>query len=470
MLAFVAERVFSLALMKYLIQDVSAEVFGIWTQIVSVSGLVNILFMLRLDNALLTVLANKDKDRRKLYFLLASISILPLSFLAYLGVLIFGDGLSTLIFGAPSYHYLLIPILLLSISEAFGYLSYAYLRVMQLQRLVSLHYFVRFSGRSILLILLLVQFELSLVTSLYWLCVFGVVIAIASFLPGANHLPSSDELKDVFRRASKEGIAQLFVAIIYWLIANIDRYVIVYFIGLKDMAIFAFLTGIAAPISLLPSILQSSLLPALSKASHEKNDRFNQLSTDLFKVNLFIGLAAIAGLVAVSPLLVQLIGSTEFQLNEGLFLLVGIVMLATSFDLILGGMFTARRQSTTHLKISLLSLVFYVLLLIWVVPRYGLAGMLTARLATLLIGSSIMCVWLNYNPIQKDVIWQFMRWTASAIFMCAILVYLPLEGFFNNGWLELLLLVFAGVSIYFLLNMTYVRADLRSVFLRNYSA
>ena len=157
-------------------------------------------------------------------------------------------------------------------------------------------------------------------------------------------------------------------------------------------------------------------------------------------------------------------------MQEGLFLLVGIVMLATSFDLILGGMFTARRQSTTHLKISSLSLVFYVLLLIWVVPRYGLAGMLTARLATLLIGSSIMCVWLNYNPIQKDVIWQFMRWTASAIFMCAILVYLPLEGLFNNGWLELLLWVFAGVSIYFLLNMTYVRADLRSVFLRNYSA
>ena len=83
MVAFLVDRVVSLLLIKFLIQNVSVETFAIWTQIISVSGLVNLLIMVRLDNALVAVVPRYQRGVRKLFFvtsfvLLACFSLLVL--------------------------------------------------------------------------------------------------------------------------------------------------------------------------------------------------------------------------------------------------------------------------------------------------------------------------------------------------------------------------------------------------------
>ncbi len=470
MIAFVVERLLSLILMKFLIQDISPEIFGVWMQVISVSSLVNLILMLRLDNALISVLAGEDKNKRKGYFILAIIAILPTSLIAILGFYIFDAKLSILIFGTETLRYLLFPLLLFSIVEAIGYVAYAYLRVMQFQRLLSLYYFVRFGGRSVLLIWLLGPMGLSVLESLYWLSAFGVILAVLCFMPGANYYPRRSDIFDIFKRAGREGIAQMFVAIIYWCIGNIDRYVIIYFNGLEQMTRYAFLIGISVPISLLPSILQQALLPALSKASFKNDAYFKQLSFDLFKVNAFIGIAAIAGLVAVSPLLTNLIGTPEFALDKLTFLLVGVVMLAMSFEQIFSGMFAARRQSSIHLRISFAMLFLYVVLLFWATPLYGLVGVLAARLTSLLVGMILMCIRLHFLPLDSRFSYALVRWLITALLMFVLLSHLAELDIFSNGWVTLTLLIIIGIFIHFALNLSYVRHELRVMFFRNYEA
>ena len=99
MVAFLVERVVSLLLMKFLIQNVSVETFAIWTQIISVSGLINLLIMVRLDNALVAVLPRYRREVRKLFFITSFFLLACFSLLVFILQNLFKAEISNFIFG-----------------------------------------------------------------------------------------------------------------------------------------------------------------------------------------------------------------------------------------------------------------------------------------------------------------------------------------------------------------------------------
>ena len=77
--SLISERVLSLVLVKFLIQDISPEAFGLWAQAVSLSGLLHVLIMLRLDNAQIAVFSSIQAKYRKAVFLFPLFIIFLLS-------------------------------------------------------------------------------------------------------------------------------------------------------------------------------------------------------------------------------------------------------------------------------------------------------------------------------------------------------------------------------------------------------
>ena len=83
LVAFLTERILAFLLMKFLIQDVSPEIFGLWTQVITTSSLISVVLIWRLDNGLITTLAD-EPEMLENFFALGAIILLPLSLFMWL--------------------------------------------------------------------------------------------------------------------------------------------------------------------------------------------------------------------------------------------------------------------------------------------------------------------------------------------------------------------------------------------------
>jgi len=468
LVAFLTERILAFLLMKVLIQDVSSEVFGLWTQLVTTSALISVILIWRLDNGLITTLANEPVGSRKSFFALSSVVFLPLTIFMWLVAHQYEVQLSVIIFGEGSYGHLLMPLILFSVSEAVLYIVYGFLRSVQKSNWMSFLYFLRFGCRSILLIVFFVEFHFSLSQALIFLSAFNLSLAIVFFIPGEfQRLRISDFLaksKLIFRESS----GQLFVVILYWVISSLDRYILLHYFDISAVAVYAFLLGIAAPIALFPSIMQQTLLPALSNLFEEDKFTFQKLSSEFFQINIFIGIGAAMGFIAVSDFLARLLGTSDFQIELGQTILVAALMFSMAIDQILGGVLTAQKRAVEHLRLCLIMTAILSCLLIILVPIFGISGALIAKFCTNIIQIAFLTKLLNYNLLLGTSYLNILRWLASGFLMILFLEAGKTFEVFDSGFLGLILSVAGGSALYLSLNLSFFLKKVIPNFLKDH--
>ena len=468
--SLISERVLSLVLVKFLIQDISPEAFGLWAQAVSLSGLLHILIMLRLDNAQIVVFSRIKAKYRKAIFLFPFFIIFLLSLLSFLPLTFFANDLASFVFGGTDQTSLLFPILLFSASEAMCAMAHAFLRSAQRQRFLAFFYFLRFGGRSLLLILMLGPLKMSLEASIIILAGYGLLICYVGFLPEEFCMPKKNTISSKWPLLKREASAQLSIAIIYWALANIDRYFVLYFTNISELASFAFLLGVSAPIGLIFTVFQQTLLPALAKANKTQTGRFDKLSSEFLCVSLFLGIGAVAGLTAISPLVLSLMGSNQFGVGRIEFLLVGVLMLLINLEQVLGSLLAAKQQSQKHLRIATASVVILLVLLALLSPKFGMVGVLFARILT-----SIAVITLLQNKIGFSVIGCVNRkmlayWIFSSLVMYFVVIFGSSQLILEISWGGAIWSIFTGGLIYCFLNMNYVSRVVLPFLFRNYNA
>jgi len=468
--SLISERVISLLLVKFLIQDISPEAFGLWAQIVSFSGLLHVLIMFRLDNTQIAVYAGILARYKKAVFLFPLCVIFFSTSVAFLFVVSFEHSLALFVFGEADQAHLLLPLLLFSASEAICAMSYAFLRSAQRQRLLAVLYFLRFAGRSLLLMLMLGPLEMSLGASVTVLACYGLIICYVGFLPEEFSIPEKNIIFSRWQSLKREASAQLSIAVIYWALANIDKYVILYFSNISEVASVAFLLGVSAPIGLVYSVFQQALFPALAKANKTQGVRFDELSSEFFCVNLFLGIGAVAGLTAISPLVLLLMGSNQLGVGQIEFFLVGILMLLTNLEQVLGSLLAAKQQSLKHLRIATGCLAFLLVLLVLLTPKFGIMGVLFARI----VASIVVIMMLEKKTGQRVVSGvngkRLVYWIFSAVVMYFVVMNILSQQILEMRWGGALLLILTGALLYSVLNISYISRVVLPFLFRNYAA
>lgn len=469
MVAFLVERVVSLLLMKFLIQNVSVETFAIWTQIISVSGLINLLIMVRLDNALVAVLPRYQRGVRKLFFVTSFFLLACFSLLVLFLQNLFTMEISNFIFGDQKYAFLLLPVFLFSLSEAACYMMHAYLRVEQRLQMMSFLYFCRFGGRSVLLILVLGVFNLSLEDGLSIITSFGFLICLIGFFPGKLNSMRLDEFFSNWKRILEQSSSQLLVAVNFWFIGNLDRYVIIYFLTLHDMAAFAFLLGVSAPIALISTITMQSTLPALSKLFKDDFNAYEKSISKVFRVNVFLCLPCLAGFVALGPAVKLLIGSSDFEIDILQYFLAALMMTLFNLEQLLGGFLTTQQKSWDYLKATAIATPIFVILLVVMTFYLGVVGAFSARIITFVFVLVLMLKSMPWFILNQEFLKLFRYWSITAISLYLVLGGLFFFGVFSYDWVSFLLSLLVGVCFYFTLNKRYLKTEVLPLFIKEYT-
>ena len=469
MVAFLVERLVSLFLMKFLIQNVSVETFAIWTQIISISGLVNLLIMVRLDNALVAVLPRYQRDVRKLFFITSFFLLAFFSLLVLFVQNFFKMELSNFIFGDQKYAFLLLPVLLFSLSEAACYIMHAYLRVEQRLRMMSFLYFCRFGGRSVLLILVLGVFNLNLEDGLSIITWFGFLICFIGFIPGKIKGMKLTEFFGKWKRIFEQSSSQFLVAVNFWFIGNLDRYVILYFLTLQDMAAFAFLLGVSAPIALMSTITMQSTLPALSKLFQDNFEAYEQATYKVFRVNIFLCLPCLAGFVALGPTMKLLIGSSDFEIDILQYFLAALMMTLFNLEQLLGAFLTTQQKSWDYLKATAIATPIFVILLVAMTFHMGIVGAFAARIITFVLVLVLMLKSMPWFLLNQKFLRLFSYWSVTSITLYLILGGLFICNVFSYDWASFLSALLVGICFYLMSNRRYLKTEVLPLFTKEYT-
>ena len=272
-IALVCERVTALFLLSFLVGDLSEPRFAIWTQFIGAVALLNVVIIVRLDNGLLARLPQHPRAEAKSIFVCTLVSLIPIFLLFSIVTWTLKNPLSIFIFGNQTYADLINCMIFFSVAEGVASLGQTYLRIFQKIKLMALHYFFRFGGRAILLIVLLEWHQSSLEDALYILGFYTLVLGICPLIFERTNKVSPKKLLKELAAAFGEGRSQLVAATIYWLFANSDRYLVLHFLDLATLEKYAFLVSIAAPIAIAPIIIAQGAVPKLVSSYHNQKYR-----------------------------------------------------------------------------------------------------------------------------------------------------------------------------------------------------
>lgn len=183
--------------------------------------------------------------------------------------------------------------------------------------------------------------------------------------------------------------------------SNLPRLLIEKYRGTRELGIFAALAYTIVAVNMFVLALGQAVAPPMARffAGGDFKAFLGILKKMIF-VNLGIGLAAVAVILAAGKPILMLIYGPEYAEHTRLFLILMISAGLTGISSALGYALTAARQFNRQVPLSLAVLLSTALLSWWMIPRRGLEG---AALA-LIVSSSIQvsgAAWILAQTIRK---------------------------------------------------------------------
>ena len=456
-IALVCERVTALFLLSFLVGDLSEPRFAIWTQFIGAVALLNVVIIVRLDNGLLARLPQHPRAEAKSIFVCTLVSLIPIFLLFSIVTWTLKNPLSIFIFGNQTYADLINCMIFFSVAEGVASLGQTYLRIFQKIKLMALHYFFRFGGRAILLIVLLEWHQSSLEDALYILGFYTLVLGICPLIFERTNKVSPKKLLKELAAAFGEGRSQLVAATIYWLFANSDRYLVLHFLDLATLEKYAFLVSIAAPIAIAPIIIAQGAVPKLVSSFHNQKDRFYHDFGAFFGFTIFATLAASTGFICVADFLIHLLSVGQIRVSNLDILLIATFMFLTAIETTFGCFFLATSNSGKHAKTLIFCLPISLGLASSFVVMLGLSGILAAKIITSLL---IMGLLVRQIPEAKSYFPKLKTlfiWALGALIMYVSLRLMVQKLDLKMSWTNLFFLVCFGATVYFFSCANFVK-------------
>ena len=219
-------------------------------------------------------------------------------------------------------------------------------------------------------------------------------LKIAILIPSRWHWKS---LRRLVKLALPLGFAKMLIT----LNANIPRYMIVGFVGVREVGVFAAIAYIMVAGKIVVRALGQSASPKLAKYYVASNTKaFGKLISQLVMIAIFLGSAGVIVAFLGGQSILTLLYKSEYGQQADLFVLL---MLAGAIDYISSfltyGM-TAARALWVQIPLFTLTAIVLCFSCLWLMPRFGTKGAAFALIITAIVQvifSSVVIV----NAIYK---------------------------------------------------------------------
>jgi O-antigen/teichoic acid export membrane protein len=236
-------------------------------------------------------------------------------------------------------------------------------------------------------------------------------------------------------------------SLIRWITDSSDRYLVSYFLGLSSVGIYSAAYSIGWLINLLIAPIQFILYPELSKMYDEgKEEQVKTYLSYSLRYFLMLAIPTVFGLAALGKPLLEIITTENFVSGWTVIPLVAFAgLLAGVFQIIINITHLVK-QTKMNLYIYVLAAVVNIIFNILFIPSIGITG---AAISTVL--SFIVMIVACYCISSKYLWFDINYFSILKFFVASLIMYVCITVvFYPNNIVELIILVFFGIAIYFM--------------------
>jgi O-antigen/teichoic acid export membrane protein len=383
-LAEFANCCLNLLLLPFMIVYLGAEGFGVNAQIMAINSFLTPIAMMGLGFAVVRVIAGKkDTPRTSKYFQTTIFLVFIVSCILAVCVII----------AAPVLNFLFI-----KISWATQVLQWgALLIILTAVELTLIEFYIsrlRIVSYSIIQIIQAIIIAGGTITiliqqgALLDVILFNIVIKFFSVAAlftyfVYNEVNAHDRWmsRPEIREMIGFGLPIVIMGISMWGILLGNRIVIGFFMNIGDVGKYSAAFTIACILVVLAAPFWASLYPMMAAAySNKDRDQFTRLCRKYMDLYLLIGIPALFGLTIIAPVLLQILGTSEFAVNSLIFGIIAIGLFSDQFTANAHYIVYIHNEPLFLRNVTIICGIINIVFCIILVPLFGIIG---AGLATL---------------------------------------------------------------------------------------
>lgn len=254
----------------------------------------------------------------------------------------------------------------------------------------------------------------------------GIVIIIFSLpfrrFPGISMELLVEEGRSLIRYAFPAGVGFIFVL----LIDNMGNLVVARFASVATVGYFAFSYRLANYFSRANSIWETLFLPKFSEIfSKEKKEYLTKLFSSLLKNLFFLNIIGVGIILFFSPYIVTLLGGEKFSRALILFQIFAVINIIRGMNPAINSLYYTYHRTPYLARISFSKCIMDIILLIVIVPRFGVvAG------AVAILFSWLTVFYYNIYLVRKTLAIEFSKNDIGLGFLIAMVMYVYVMSIF----------------------------------------
>jgi len=422
----------------------SAEIFGVWVQILVTVGLLTPILTLHLGTTMVRFLAGEDdKEKRRRVFSTMLWPVVAFTCFVLLISLLLKQNLSILLFADPKYSFFIPLTFLWVLTEALFLLSLSYLRARgKIKMLSFIQLALAIVKMGLIVTLAVTGYSLEWIIvcliigqALFLTLVFGMIV---------NEIGIPQPCLQGLSGYLAFSTPMISTGALLWVINSSDRFFIIHLLNLSQAGIYSASYTLASLVSLFFMPVSFVLFPTVSRFWEQKElskvRNYFECSTKLF---LTLAIPATAGLYMVSQPLLGILTTPEFMVGGGLVLLIalGTVLLGiwqmNVYIILLVG-----KTKWLPLMVGIAALTNAGINIV-LIPKIGIMGAAISTIVSYFILSAIVTAWAT-RAINYRIDLKFL----SKVVMATLLMTFCLRFIGIDSALSIVLAVIAGAAIF----------------------
>ncbi len=435
-----------LILIAVIMPQFGNEGYGIWTQLIITSTFISVLISLRLSMVLTRFLSGTEDKRY-----LSGAIIASLMATVIVGVLtIFGSSLATnklsvLLFGESGHNAFALLTMAHGTSSACFGVAISYFLIIERQRMHGFIKALAQIGEALVVVSMAWWLDLE---SIIMLCiVWKLLVTLSVIIYMCLECGIARPRLPVNREFISFGGWLMLSQITFFGATHASRYVLVNFVGVEQLAVFAAAYSVAKVIELVIMPVRFALLPTISAHwNRQEYDKTKPLISLCYKLLFLLGLPMLGGLYMYGNVLIGLLSSNQVNIKPWIILLLGIAPLMNGLRTINSTAFWMKKNIHYSLGIQLMGMAINLLLTIILVRSFGVIGAVIAAVCSML-SMAMLSHQYAIKVFKVKINWYHF---AKSVFCAGLMMGgLILWSFVDIGQiLAMIIGVFLGLIIY----------------------
>jgi len=324
-----AERLLSFFLLPLLTKTISAEEFGIWSQLIVVVGISTPIVLLGLQTALVRYLPRwRDVMQVHYSMVLSAFSAVTVVLLVTaIGFVIFQKELGVVFFGASGHANFVLLLAGLLLTEAWFELLVSVLRAGGLIRRIAYYLLFKSAARISVFLFVLGYLEGSFQAAVFSFVVcqlcYVLLLSLREMPVRSITLAGLKPSRPYWGETLRFALPMVVLALLTGLNNSVDRFFLTHLLGVQEVAVYAAAYSLAGIAGFFYSVLGFSLFPAMSACWAEgRKDAAAQLLGRTVQVYLFLLLPFILALGVCGSEILVLLTTQQYHMTGLVFFLL----------------------------------------------------------------------------------------------------------------------------------------------------